>query len=315
MTKKSWVQKNKTTSSYQTSPEVAAGWVCGTLDITYTCYIDENGYLYGCHVTDWSCNSLHYEQGDGGGGGGPPTGGSGGNSSDPCGPNAQGNVAARCVVNDPCKTSVEEVKQALANVDTENLKIVIKYSNKFGKMFGIDTKVELQHFLAQSAYETTDPGTGVRFGTFEESLWYSRENIINNFPSLDPDVYAENPRKMAEYLYGFDEDLGNTQPGDGWRFRGSGALGLTGRYNFTQFTEWYQTHFHSNLDFTENPNLLRTPGKLAVISGLWYWDWRVSEVVDENTSVTEAVNGGNKGKDIRKELLEKLKQFITDCLA
>ena len=40
------------------------------------------------------------------------------------------------------------------------------------------------------------------------------------------------PEALAEHVYGGRHDLGNDQPGDGWRYRGAWMIGTTGRQNF-----------------------------------------------------------------------------------
>ena len=230
---------------------------------------------------------------------------------------------------EPCKTSAEEVEKAIANVDSDNLRLVIKFTNEFGGKFGIDNETKLQHFFAQTAHESTSPVTGNRFGAFEENLYYSKETLLDNpqFSNsfsetdpnkLDPDDYAGNPKKMAEFLYDNRPKLGNIQPGDGWKFRGRGIIQLTGRDNYKRFTDFYQKEFSSSLDFTPNPDLLTSDVKIAVISGLWFFNWRISETITGQTSVeevTEMVNGGSNGLTDRENLFVKLIQFITDCFA
>jgi len=91
---------------------------------------------------------------------------------------------------------------------------------------------------------------------------------------------------------------------------------LTGQYNYTQFTSYYQNHFNSTLDFVQNPDLLTTDDRLAVLSAMWYFMNRVSGDIDENTTVDEVtydVNGGYNGLYQRKQYFNDIKQYINDC--
>lgn len=75
--------------------------------------------------------------------------------------------------------------------------------------------------------------------------------------------YHESDRfnTMEEYASGDDyeyrDDLGNTQPGDGARFKGRGYVQLTGRTNYQKYTEL------SGKDLISSPELLGTDSGLA----------------------------------------------------
>jgi putative chitinase len=197
----------------------------------------------------------------------------------------------------------------------------------------------MEHFLAQAAHESTNY-LGKPFSALEENLNYRWENLgtaknFENFfnpisnPTADPkkanpndfkksenSIYVD-PVKLANYVYA-RKDFGNTEPGDGYKYRGRGIFQLTGKSNYGQFNNFYVNKFDENADFLNNPELISNDLELAVISALWYYENRVTKriTVDENTEVekvTLLVNGGDNGLPHRKELFDKVKLFIN-CL-
>jgi putative chitinase len=67
------------------------------------------------------------------------------------------------------------------------------------------------------------------------------------------------------------KDLGNTQPGDGKRFKGRGLIQITGRKNYQQISDAW------GVDFVTKPELLATP-EYAVKSACW---WYKNNVLDK----------------------------------
>lgn len=93
-------------------------------------------------------------------------------------------------------------------------------------------------------------------------------------------------------------DLGNTQPGDGPRFRGRGLIQLTGRDNYARAAAAL------GLPLLEHPELLETPANAAAVSG-WFWHWarcggRMDAAADPVLAVTRRINGGTNGLDARR---------------
>lgn len=95
-------------------------------------------------------------------------------------------------------------------------------------------------------------------------------------------------------------DLGNTQPGDGRRFKGSGPIQLTGRANFRAFTRWAQAAGHTTHDFEARPELVRQDPRWGFLAASWYWTVarpqlnRLSDARDLE-GATRAINGGLNG--------------------
>jgi putative chitinase len=97
-------------------------------------------------------------------------------------------------------------------------------------------------------------------------------------------------------------DLGNTQPGDGYKYRGRGYIQLTGRSNYEQFAKF------SGLDVVNNPDLVATPS-VGAEAALWFWKTRVKPNVKDFSdvkAVTRIVNGGLNGLADREQRFASL---------
>jgi putative chitinase len=104
------------------------------------------------------------------------------------------------------------------------------------------------------------------------------------------------------------KDLGNTQPGDGVRFKGRGLIQLTGRANYTAFGKV------CGQDLLTNPALLAvTP--LAVDVAVWFWTQHGLNVLadkDDVVTITRRINGGTNGLANRQALLARAKWFLMN---
>lgn len=155
--------------------------------------------------------------------------------------------------------------------------------------YGIDDNLnELFHFLSQSATETFG------FRTLSESTSYSAERLREVFPARvsadQAQKLARKPRETANHVYG--TRLGNI-PGtdDGWNFRGSGYLQLTGRDNFARAGN------RMGISLVSQPDGVRQPA-LGLDASLEYWVWRGVDEIAETGDVRQvryAINGGTNG--------------------
>lgn len=101
-------------------------------------------------------------------------------------------------------------------------------------------------------------------------------------------------------------DLGNTQPGDGRRYKGRGFIQVTGRSNYTQASAAL------GLDLVGNPELAETVENAARISA-WYWRTRnITEPADRGdfVAVTRKINGGTNGLADREQRYAQAKQAL-----
>lgn len=176
-------------------------------------------------------------------------------------------------------------------------------------LFGIsNSPLRVAHFMAQMLHETGG------LAILVESLNYSEQGLVKTWPSrfqpkgpLDPAQYAHNEAKIANEVYG--KRMGNTDPNDGFTFRGRGLLQLTGKDSYAQATKILSESFPDTPDFAANPD--------AVISSDWCVKVAAAEWAskgcngmadaDNVKSVTYAINGGYIGLAQRTEWLAKTK--------
>lgn len=101
-------------------------------------------------------------------------------------------------------------------------------------------------------------------------------------------------------------DLGNTQPGDGPRYKGRGPIQLTGRKNYRAAGEALGVRLE------EHPTLAATPDVGFRVAG-WYWDSRnLNALADVNDfiGITRAINGGLNGLEHRQRYHEKARRVL-----
>lgn len=101
-------------------------------------------------------------------------------------------------------------------------------------------------------------------------------------------------------------DLGNTQPGDGKRFKGRGVLQLTGRANYRKFGRII------GIDLERHPEIAAVPS-IGLHIALQYWrDRNLNALADADdvVAITRKVNGGVNGLADRKAHLAKIKGWL-----
>jgi putative chitinase len=173
------------------------------------------------------------------------------------------------------------------------------------KAAGINTPLRLAHFMAQIATETGG------FTIYTESLNYSAERLMQVWPSHFQTLafaqkYAHNPEALANYIYADANRspsyrIGNTQPGDGWRYIGRGLIQTTGR-------DGYRKAGHEN-----DPEALADPavGLSAAIGEFVRSGCIPLADADQVEAVRRKINGGLIGIEDCRVWLAKAKRIFT----
>jgi putative chitinase len=164
-------------------------------------------------------------------------------------------------------------------------------------LWEIDSAERVAMFIAQCGHESNN------FKVLSENLNYSAKALNSIFPKYferagrNADEYHRKPRKIANVIYANRMDNGDTDSGDGWRFRGGGILQLTGRYNYTKFSKEVDMSPEEAVDY------VRTK-KGALDSACWFWDTNGLNKYCDSKDVkgaTKRINGGYIGLEDREK--------------
>lgn len=174
---------------------------------------------------------------------------------------------------------------------------------------GINTPQRMAHFLAQAMQETRS------FTVLRESMSYSVPRMLEIFgrkhsakvTADEAPGLAHNEQALSERVYGLGNpgkahELGNTERGDGFRYRGNGILQTTGRGKHRTMGQ------ACGLDFEGNPNLVTSP-EHALKPALQEWsDGNLNAAADRNDirTITKTINGGLNGFPERQAFFAKL---------
>jgi len=184
-------------------------------------------------------------------------------------------------------------------------KIGVKPDGDFGptsfktacKFFGF-TPERGAHFFGQTEHETGG------YKLFVENLNYGAQGLNTTFKKYFPTLesaklYERNPEKIANKVYASRMGNGDEKSGDGFKFRGRGALQTTGKDNYTLFAQHIQ-----------KPEIITTPDLVATLyafeSAIFFFDknklWSICDKgVNDDTilALTLKINGGKNGLDDR----------------
>lgn len=141
--------------------------------------------------------------------------------------------------------------------------------------YQIDTRLRLAHFLAQICHESDGFCTTVEYAS--------------------GDAYEDR------------KDLGNTQRGDGRRFKGRGLIQLTGRTNYEKYGELL------GVDLIANPDLAAEPLTALRIACEFWKAKNLNPLADRDDliTITERINGGQNGLESRRAYLVRAKAALA----
>jgi putative chitinase len=165
--------------------------------------------------------------------------------------------------------------------------------------YEITTVERVAAFLAQCGHESAD------FTVLKENLNYSAEGLSKVFPKRFPTVaaaqpYNRNPEKIANKIYSDRMGNGPEASGEGYKFRGRGAIQLTGKENYSKFAASVGKTLDEAVGYTET-----LAG--AIESACWFWNSNKLNALADATDIvtlTKRINGGTIGLEDRKHHFE-----------
>lgn len=165
--------------------------------------------------------------------------------------------------------------------------VAAEWAEVFARQVGESTfslgDAELDDFLGQILHESAG------LTQFTENLHYSAERLCQVWPRRFPTPndarpFAYNPEALANRVYG--GRMGNTQPGDGWKYRGRTPIQLTGKDGYRHVGELM------GVDLVSDPDQLSQPDNALRAAILWWEDRIPDSMIGDPEKVTERVNGG-----------------------
>ena len=183
----------------------------------------------------------------------------------------------------------------------------LPYLNMTMVKYDIMSPVRQAMFLSQLAHESGN------FRHVVENLNYSAEALRRVFGRHFPtdaiaQEYARKPERIANRAYANRMGNGDEASGDGWKYRGRGLIQLTGKDNYTSYSNYAKN------GALQNPDIVATP-EFAADSAGWFWATnRLNQLADTGDvrAVTRRINGGFNGLADREAKYNKLIVMLGD---
>jgi putative chitinase len=175
------------------------------------------------------------------------------------------------------------LKQIMPTLSEAKRQLYLPFINKVMEDYEINSMLRASAFLAQIAHESGEL-------RFMQELWG---------PTPAQKRYDPPGKKATE--------LGNTQPGDGKRYKGRGAIQITGRANYKKYGDLL------GVDLVGNPDLAATPQYAFSTAGLFWKLNGLNELADvqDFIAITKRINGGLNGLAERQKYYEIAKNALV----
>lgn len=179
-----------------------------------------------------------------------------------------------------------QLREIMPRLPAPRLDEFLPHLNAAMGEFAIDSPARAAAFVAQLAHESGE------FRWMEE-IWG---------PTAAQRRY-EPPSTLAARL-------GNTQPGDGTRFKGRGPIQLTGRANYQRFGQLL------GIDLIAEPQRAASPDVAFRIAALYWANRGLNPLADAGDfrEITRRINGGFNGLADRMKYFERARTILGEAL-
>lgn len=178
--------------------------------------------------------------------------------------------------------SDSQLQQIMPNLPADKRDAYLPYLNAIMPMYGIETPAREAAFLAQIAHESGQL-------KYWEEIWG---------PTAAQNRY-EPPSDLAKRL-------GNTQRGDGKRYKGRGPIQITGRANYRKYGGLL------GYDLENDPALAATVQVGLQVAGQYWQSNGLNQLADvqDFLAITKRINGGTNGLADRQKFYDIAKRVL-----
>jgi putative chitinase len=173
-------------------------------------------------------------------------------------------IASKATDAKVCCITEDQLKAIAPQASDDSIKLYIPLLNKWMPYYSIKTKERQAAFVAQILHETA-------------CFRYMKE--IASGAAYDTGKLAAK--------------LGNTpaKDGDGQKYKGRGAIMITGKDNYQKISDAL------GVDFVSHPELLEQPSYTIQSACWWWWNAGLNKLADEGDfkTITKKINGGYNG--------------------
>ena len=202
----------------------------------------------------------------------------------------------------------------------------LAYANQYTTicpLYGINTADIFHEFIANDIHESqglTRFVEGLNYQSIALQKLFSRKRIsmgdtINYGRTA---THPANQPAIANTIYGGTwglTNLGNKQQGDGWLFRGSGEMMLTGRRMVAKFAAFYNKLNGTSFTPEQMAEMLRTNKEVSTHAACWVFAIEKKLIpaadADKDLAIRKAINGGTFGLDEVLRLTRLARQLVV----